>query len=429
MVRLAEVPSEKPIPHGTVTFHPFVVRREGGAFILGNEKLRRYVEVGPEGMRAVELLQEGRPWEEVVARLKVETGREFDLDAFLRRLAPNGFLHTVGPLVVWDGASGPKAHVPAAAPAYKWTRSPVLFSVAFVLSIGGVALLAADPTTIASPREVLFNERPLLSILAFILIGWALTLGHEAAHYMSARAYGIDASISLGTRLHVLVCETDVTNAWKLPAEARGKIILAGLLFNASVLGVAELLLWFAGAAGAAETLLRWLILMNLIQFVFQSLFFIKTDVYYLIVALGRERNLWSRAFRALDSTMGAGPICVKCGGHETLKGDERGCPLCHGGRATTSSGRRWLASYAVATLVGSGLILAAGIFIVSQGTLPFLAFLLELVAQSERAGDVATGLEAIVLLALVGVQLILVLLFAGAKAFGWARARVPTRR
>lgn len=419
-LRVEEPPAE--IPHGVLTFHPFDVRQEGdGRFLIGSRLTGKFFEIGPEGARAIELLQRGTPWQDVPAMLRAETGRDLDVKPFLRKLSANGFVRTLGPLRVWAGR--PPDPPDPAPRGWRLLRHPLALVPLLAPALAGLALLARRWSDVPRPGALLLSADPLLYVLAFVALSWILTLGHEGAHYGLARSYGLASRIRLSTRMQTLVAETDVTQAWRLGKPQRAIILGGGLMFNAIVLGWAELALDLLRPAGGWEIGLRILLLASLAQMLFQALIFLRTDGYYLLVALGPERNLRARAFRALRASLRlSGPTCAHCGAAEPSTG---GCALCGQGRAA-SPARRWaLASFALLTIVLSAAFLALGLDYLWTGTLPFAQHLLAL---AQHGDTLRTRVEAAALIALVAAQLGLVVALAaraGRRRWrAWRRAR-----
>ncbi len=435
----------KGIPPGKVTFHPFTARREGDAWLLGVEAVGRWVEISIEGKRAIDFLQAGIPWQEVPSRLRSEFGVDYDMPAFLRRLAPLGFIHTLGPMTVWDGRSttgtGARARGHSTAPeeagacdgppsGLGWLRDPRAVFPVLAVTLWGLGSLASNPHHIARPQTVLYASEPLVVLLTFLLAGWLITLGHEAAHYAVARAYGVRARMQLGTRLHLLVCETDVTNAWGLPRWQRAYILAAGIGFNLMVLAGSEIALragpppWLANALGVV-------LLVDLIQLALQGLVFLRMDGYYLVVALTSERNLQARAVRAMLATWGRGEPCTSCRGPGTRAGDGADCPLCTGGRRAGPRRRRVLATYGLVTIVASTLLLAYGLALMATILVPFMLHLATTAITAWTAGQWWRTAQAALVLGLLVAQLIAVAWIGGRKATlslkHWRNRRRPS--
>ncbi len=418
VVRL-EVERGTGIPHGPVMFHAFAARQEGRGWLLGMESLGRWVEIDAHGQRAIDLMKAGVAWQDVSAQLLDETGIDYDVGAFLMRLMPHGFIRSIGDHLVWDGESPPGALPAARAQWAQWLRDPRYTFPLLAVTLWGMVSLIQHPDHIASLRGLLHAGDPLLVVLGFALAGWGITVGHEAAHCAVARAYGVAARFQLGTRLHLLVCETDVTNAWGLPRWQRAYVLAAGIGFNLIVLAVAEIVLRFGPPAWLA-TVLGLILLVDLFQLALQAMLFLRMDGYYLVVALTSERNLQARARRAVRATWGQGAPCPTCLGRTRTTEGERECPLCTGGRAAGPARRRWLAAYAVVGAAGSAAVLGYGIAVIAWVLLPFMAHLTRMAAAGPASGDWRHATQAVAVLALLGTQLV---------AVTWISARKVRRR
>lgn len=98
----------------------------------------------------------------------------------------------------------------------------------------------------------------------------------------AARAAGINAKVKWGYRLVFLVLETEVSDIWSIPRNKRYGIYLAGLAWT-SILTFICLLMQFYFLNEIVNKVLKFAVLMQLQTVVFQTLLFLRTDLYYVL--------------------------------------------------------------------------------------------------------------------------------------------------
>ena len=290
-------------PESRIQFRRLQVHRDDGRLpLLGCVDTRRWLEVDDETLRVVELLGRGETIASVERALTDAQGNTVDIVGLLGILVDRGFVQAIdGRDIAEQGTSkGFRAfdqlnRIPPATLA--WIRSPLMVIGVLSVLAAWVALLFLEPT--ARPRFADFSvhRSAAVSTLATALGLFAFANLHEAAHFLVARAHGIESAANLSHRFYLITLQTDVSNAWRLPRAAQLQIFLAGLAFNLAVAATAGLgvVLLQLGGALEHETLvgwLRWLVVVNLFPLPFQLLLFARTDLYYVLQLALRERNL-----------------------------------------------------------------------------------------------------------------------------------------
>jgi putative peptide zinc metalloprotease protein len=304
-------------PETRVTLYPLTMRLEDEEYIVGRAETGEFVALPEVGGRIVELFRRGCPLGEAQAQLQQEYGAEVDLDDFVASLVELGFVQAL------DGHRLETAEAPR--PNLAWLQARHvrwLFSrpVQFIYLI----LLAAAAFTLVTrpelfPRYQDFFWSPITSLV--ILVNTAIVMTnlalHELAHLVAARSLGVPARIGLGTRLHNLVVQTDVTGLWAVPRRQRYRVYLAGMAWNLFGMSVAFLLLAYAPLAALARDLLQALVLAVFLGVLWQFEFYMRTDMYFVIMDLlrchnlfgdslaylrYRARRLWRRVFPTADA-------------------------------------------------------------------------------------------------------------------------------
>ncbi|WP_406673912.1 hypothetical protein WBK31_36870 [Nonomuraea sp. N2-4H] len=272
-----------------VAFHPLGVRQDGAEWIVGRVDSGDFVVVPEEGMRAIRLLQDGLSVDQVRARLLTEAGADLDVADFVADLSEAGLVAEI------DGR--PVASPPPLRPTFprlkprhlRWALHPALHLALLAPICAGIACLIARPAVFPDLQTALWTGHGALVLLSWTVLAWLTTGLHELAHLVTARAAGVPAQMSLGTRLQFLVAQTDVSGVWAAPTRVRVTVYLSGIALDLAICGAALTWTYVAGP----HPLAAWIILIQLARVAYQLLVFTRTDLYFLLQDLTGCRNLY----------------------------------------------------------------------------------------------------------------------------------------
>lgn len=135
------------------------------------------------------------------------------------------------------------------------------------------------------------SESGIFSIFLIIISTWIVIFFHEYGHICAAKSAGIGAEIKWGYRLVFLVLETEVADIWGVPRVKRYGIYLAGLAWT-SILILLCLSMQFYFSDEMFLNILKFAVLMQLQTVVFQTLLFLRTDLYYVLTNFLRVDDL-----------------------------------------------------------------------------------------------------------------------------------------
>lgn len=132
-----------------------------------------------------------------------------------------------------------------------------------------------------------------------LVVTYSSVVLHEISHVIAARAQGVSSRLGVGNRLWAFVVEADLTGLWSVPKRQRYLPLLAGSLFDAIVSAGLVLLIFanklaLVNISPAIVHLLRAISLTYMTRILWQALFFVRTDYYYLIATFFDCRNLMS---------------------------------------------------------------------------------------------------------------------------------------
>lgn len=161
-----------------------------------------------------------------------------------------------------------------------------------LLLVASIGLILFKPDLFPRYSDLFMFDLMFQNIIALLLISFFLVILHEFGHVLAVRSEGLPAKIEVGNRLFFVVLETDMSQVWKLPAEKRNKLYLAGMNFDLAVLFLALAAQLFVSDSTITMGLLKLVVLDTFIRLIYQTAVFMKTDLYYVIENLTGCYNL-----------------------------------------------------------------------------------------------------------------------------------------
>lgn len=184
-----------------------------------------------------------------------------------------------------------------------------------------VALLILKPQLFPRYQDLFVFDLMIVNVAAWLIITFLLVILHEFGHVLAVRSEGLPARIELGHRLFFVVLETDMSQVWKLPAEKRNKLYLAGMYFDMAVLFIVLTAQFFISEESVILTgLLKLVVLDTFIRLVYQAAVFMKTDLYYVFENWTGCYNLMENGQNYLSKWL---PL-LKVSRTETFAGEEK---------------------------------------------------------------------------------------------------------
>jgi len=319
------------------------VHRQAGADpLLECVPTQAFLEVEDDVVRLLPELEAARDADDAQARADALLGPGVDLGGLVATLRRAGFVD--------DAQAAPTPPQPAlarhveraAAAVGRALIHPWVGVLGTAAIVAYVAAAAVRPGLRPNTGAIFAMSQQFHQNIVFSMGGLlGVAFLHELAHYMVAAAYGVRGKVTANNRLYLIVLQTDVTGAWRLPRGARARIFLAGMFFNLLMVSLAGLAL-LAGSAGWAPWAVRhalalqyWMAL-NYFPLLFQLMIYMRTDLYYLVALLSGNRNLSADArlfgqLVALKATlwiMGAErEPCPACG--RSMLNGELACLQC----------------------------------------------------------------------------------------------------
>lgn len=185
-----------------------------------------------------------------------------------------------------------------------WQKWGIFLAISLgtVLSILALFLLKSS---LPIAEDFFWSSYLSFSLLTSFVFTWVGALLHEAGHYFMARAFGIKGKLKVSHRLNFLVLETYFPDIVSLPRYARLSIYVAGTMVDLTLIVLLILLINFLSAIPTSPALTviliakQWLLLQWL-SVIWQFLFYMKTDAYFVVKELLRIENLYTLARQSI---------------------------------------------------------------------------------------------------------------------------------
>lgn len=280
-------------PESRVVLHRLAIRHDDDQCIVGRIATGQFVALPEIGKKVIQLLQHGSTLGQVEARLKEDLGAEVDLEAFVFTLGDLGFVRSVD--------DQPVLITPPAKPSLPWLRPHHvrwLFTTPMQLAYVGLLLftlftIITDPSLLPRYYDFLWSPVTSVTMLVNMVMSLARVALHEVSHLAAARSLGVPARIRLGTRLQNVVVQTDVSSLWAVARRLRYRVYLAGMIFDLGTLSLGILIQAYLPLPAVAQAILKAYVLLTFFSIVGQFHFYMRTDVYFVILDLLKCYNLF----------------------------------------------------------------------------------------------------------------------------------------
>jgi putative peptide zinc metalloprotease protein len=277
-----------------VAFHPLSVRRDGDSWVIGRIDTGDFAAMPAVAHRAISLLAEGCTVDEAAGVLRRETGEDNAVGDLVVSLDEMGFLTAIDGQAR-DGPGPVRPSLPWLRPRHlRWLLHPVLPWLVLVITAAAAAMVITRPAVLPEYRDLVWSRYSGLVLAGNAVLIWTVIWLHELGHLTTARAAGVPARFSFGTRLQFLAAQTDVSGVWAAPRRIRLTVYLAGMAVNLVVAAACLLVIGMASPAGLARHLLAAAALESVLLLPSQLLIFMRADVYFIVQDLAGCANLYA---------------------------------------------------------------------------------------------------------------------------------------
>ena len=286
-------------PDSVFEFFDLHIGEEGEDYIVGRQDTGVYISLPEPGVEAIRLLQEGKSLKETEALLSEKYGEEITLGGLMEDLIEMGFVKSVDGILQEQVHEAKEYHftwIKKSHVSWLFTKFIVTLQILFIIS-GFCVLFSTYGEYIPKYSDLFFH--PWYTVVGSITFvgAWLLAFKHEFYHLLAAKHYGVEGQFSFSHRLYFVVAETDLTNVWSLSKRKRYVVYFAGLLTDFVFIALCFWIRFLAdsGVLTLSEfgyDLVKGLILMQLTQILWQFLFFMRTDIYYVFVNMFQMTDL-----------------------------------------------------------------------------------------------------------------------------------------
>jgi hypothetical protein len=265
-----------------VLLHPLRWLEQDGEVVIGRTDADSYGVFPADGAELLRRLAEGATGAEAQRWYRERYGEDVDLDAFVSVLSELGFIRDPGDVA--DDATG-----------LLWGQraGQILFSppvaVAWLILVLATAVICFHRPALLPRRSHLFWSPSLVAVeLTLVGAQFPLTAIHEMAHVLAARRIGVRTRIRVSHRMFIPVIETILDGLVAVPKRQRVLPLLAGMaadVTNICVLTLVGAAYWGdKGVRGTIGALALAVAFAAVPKLLWQFYFFLRTDIYYLIV-------------------------------------------------------------------------------------------------------------------------------------------------
>ena len=368
----------------TVRAHPLSMRKDRDSWIIGRADTGDFIQVPDVAHRILRLLDDRWTVQEVTDALTSDRGEPVDVAGFVEDLADLGFIDAIGAHPLPQPDPPPPSLVWLKPGHTRWLLHPVTAVAASAVIAAGIGCLAAHPALAPTYRSLVWSRWGGLVLAGDLIIAWTLIFLHELSHLATARAAGVPARFSLGTRLQFLAAQTDVTGVWTAPRRVRLTVYLAGIVLNLVVASLGLIILTAAGSGmpAAASRIAGATILLSVLGLPIELFVFMRTDVYFVLQDLSGCLSLYS------DGSDYVRYLIRRCGHRAGLRAGKPADPSL----GLDGHERRAVRLYSIVLAVGTAACLAVAVTTELPATFLLFAGAFRELAGSLSAARLANG-------------------------------------
>ncbi|MFC4402927.1 peptidase [Gracilibacillus xinjiangensis] len=292
--------------NSNITLYPLTIREDKKHYIVEDTTSGEFFEMPEVCIDAIKLINDRIPLDQIEKTLQaIYPEEDVDISAFAEQLLDFGLVKEIdGNEVKHEKAdTTPQGFswLPAKLGKFFFHRGSVfiLFLVIFI----NILYIFMQPEYIPNYQDIFIFDSLVLSILFFMFISLIIILIHELGHILALRAHNLPTNLGICHRLYILlVFETDMATAWKLPPKERNLLYLGGIYFDQWILAIALTCKFFLPIEGTMlNSILSIIVLDIFIKTIYQCCFYMKTDLYYLFENLTGCYNIMENSQQILS--------------------------------------------------------------------------------------------------------------------------------
>lgn len=274
-------------PAKPVRVHQLTYLDEGDEVTVGRREDDTYVVLPADGAALLRRLADGATPAEAAEWYQDTYHESVDMADFVAALVELGFVGAA------DGA--PADDAPADGGPVRWARlgralfSPVGCVVAMALLVAAVVEMVRVPGLAPRYTDLFFSRSMVVDGLVVALGQIPLVLLHETGHALAGRRLGLRSRLSIGRRLYYVVFLTSLNGLVTVERRKRYLPMLAGMITDVLVVAAFTLAADATRQHGHLTMTGRMLLALGyftLIRIGWQFLFYLETDLYYVVTTV-----------------------------------------------------------------------------------------------------------------------------------------------
>jgi hypothetical protein len=268
-------------PGRPLRLHPLTYLEDHGEVVVGRTDIDSYGSFPPDGAELLRQLAAGYAPEDAAQWYADTYGEQVDMAGFLDLLDEFRFLvrddDTAAPLVRWRRLGG-------------WVFSPVAWACYSLVIVVALAAMVRHPRLAPQSANLFFTHYLSVLELVIFLGQLPLVLVHESFHALAGRRLGLRSSLGVSHRLYFVVFETTIDGLVAVPRRKRFMPLLAGMLADVLIIAILTLIAAVTmrpdGSVPLVGGLSLALAFATLLRFIWQFFFYLRTDLYYVVVTV-----------------------------------------------------------------------------------------------------------------------------------------------
>lgn len=277
------------------------IQKDGNEYTIGDPNIPKFIRVPEAAVLAVREADGSRTIEEIKTALMREHGIDVDVEDFFTKLLAIGLVKSVDDIVLVseDPPSSSHERIVKISRIFfnSWTAKIFVFNVLAVLF-----LFSVKPDLLPTFKDIFVL--PAIGINALMVVGVTclLIVLHELAHYMCSYSKGIKATIRLTRRFIFVAAETKMTGLWSKPQKERYFPYLAGMAWDVTLILLCLFIQIWLSEHSILVRIARLVVFILFTGILGQFMFFLRTDVYFVLINATHSSNLFQNGMIFLKS-------------------------------------------------------------------------------------------------------------------------------
>jgi len=266
------------------------IQPEGAEYTIGDPTIPRFIRVPEAALFVLELANGTRTLTEIKQQIVSEKGLDIDVLDFVQSLLRLQLVYSIDGMVIGEPRQNQVHMKMKRVGAWLFNRYTAWIytcNAAFVC-----CLFIVNPTFFPLYRDMFVFQQIGINSLFVSVIACLLIALHEFAHFLAASSEGVKSKIQLNIRYIFLVAETDMTALWGQPRRKRYLPYLAGMAWDSSLLAAMLIIQMMVPSDSFLYATAKLITLLLVFGTISQFMFFLRTDMYFVIGNLTHSADL-----------------------------------------------------------------------------------------------------------------------------------------